>query len=207
MAESLLPRALCALEDVTKRVPGYNPGQDPEIDETLVDLILQESRDFLETTGRELRAMISDTDRTFDVYEQVVERRRIWIGDAATVTGVALRQHDGSLIQTLEASAWVAEPRVRDDWEPITRLVFPYWTSSPAPLYCDTVCVVTGAWGFPMLPDSVRRAVATFVIIRYLSDVAAEGTPFADLAARPEFNLAGSLRVALDVRDRLRLFP
>jgi hypothetical protein len=51
----------------------------------------------------------------------------------------------------------------------------------------------------------VRRAVATLVLMRYLNDTAAIGTALSDAANRAELNLAGSLKAALDTRDRFRV--
>lgn len=198
---------LCRLADVVARVPGYNVGDDEQIDAVLAGLITQESRDFVETTHREILAKNTVNPRVFEIDWIDVEDREVFIGDAAAVTGVVLQLQDGTVMQTLASEAWVEDPRPqeREDWEPITSLRFPTRVPNAA-LIAETMLVeVTGTWGFPKIPDTVRRAVATLVIFRYVSDVASAGTAFADAANQPEFDMAGALRVALNTRDRLKI--
>jgi hypothetical protein len=211
--------ALCTLDDVVERTPGYTAGDDTDVDAVLNELIIEESQDFLEVTGREIIAANDDAVRVFELDWFVAEERELLIGDAATVTAVDFKQQDGTLVQTLDASAWVKMPRVRKAWQPITSLAFPAGVASPAVLPhrgrnilgggslgdLHELAEVTGTWGYPAIPDTVKRAVATFVLFRYLNDVASAGTQLADLANKPEFNLAASLRVALDTRDRMRV--
>jgi hypothetical protein len=202
--DQLQPRALCALLDVTKRVPGYEPGDDETVDDILNDLIVQESRDFVETTGREIVAM-SSGPRVFDLTVSMIGRRSLPIGDAASITQVELFDYDGTTsLGVIASNLYVLQPRVRDDWQPIRRLWFPYRpVSAPVLLAPGRTLEITATWGFPAIPDTVRRAVATLVIFRYLNDAAAAGTVFADAANREDFNLGASLKVALDARDRL----
>jgi hypothetical protein len=214
------PRDLCTIDDVAQRVPGYTVGEDTETDATLEDFITIESRDFMETTGREITPISpGSSTRVFDVDWIVVEERELLIGDATDVTAVVLKGQDQTILQTLDSSAWVDLPRVREDWEPVTAIAFPPLVVDPAFFswpavqwgpYVPTesprlLCEVTGTWGFPSIPQTVTRAVATLVLVRYLNDAAAVGTDFADAADRAELNLAGALKAALDVRDRFRV--
>lgn len=205
LPDQLQPRALCTLIDVCKRLPGYEPGSDGEIDDILNDLIVQESRDFIDETKREITSRGDEDARLFDLDYQSYYLRELWIGDNATVTAVELLEQDGTLIQELDETAWTLLPRNREDWQPVHALAFPTRVPAPATLRCSQVVSITGTWGFPAIPDTVRRAVATFVIFRYLNDVAVSGTRFAEFANTEEFNMSGSLRVALDVRSRLRI--
>ena len=214
------PRDLCALADVVERVPGYAVGDDAATDALLGDFITIESRDFMEETGREITPIApGSVMRVFDVDWIVCEERELLIGDATDTTGVVLKGQDGTVLQTLASSAWIDLPRIREDWEPITSIYFPPLVDDPAFFTWPTVtwgpyvpdenprlvCEVTGTWGFPLVPATVKRAVATLVLMRYLNDAAAVGTALSDAANRAELNLAGSLKAALDVRDRFKV--
>jgi hypothetical protein len=213
-------RDLCTLADIAERTPGYEIGDDDATDDALADFITKESRDFMEVTRREFTSIGENpSTRTFDVDWIVVEDRELLIGDAAAITGVVLKGQDGTVLQTLDESGWVLLPRVREDWEPVTSLYFPPLVTSPAFFSWPAVqfgpyvpiesprlyCEVTGTWGFPAIPDTVKRAVAVIVLLRYLNDAASVGTKLADAADRAELNLAGSLRAAFDTRDRFRV--
>ena len=214
------PRDLCTLADVIERVPGYTLGDDPTVDATLADFITIESRDFMEEARREITPIrVGPETRVFDVDWIVVDERELLIGDANDVTAVVLKQQDGTVLQTLGSSGWVDMPRVREDWEPITSIWFPPLVQDPVffawpastwgphvPIENPRlVCEVTGSWGFPMIPQTVKRAVAVLVLVRYLNDAASVGTELADAADRAELNLAGALKAALDTRDRFRV--
>jgi|SRR5579862_17869 len=210
-------RDLCTLDDIAERTPGYEIGDDDATDAALADFITTESRDFMEVTHREFTSITDGpSTRVFDIDWIVVEERELLIGDAAAVTDVVLKGQDGTLLQTLDSSGWVELPRVREDWEPITSLSFPPLVSNPAffswpatqwgPFVPDEnprlLCEVTGTWGFPEVPKTVKRAVAVLVLLRYLNDVASVGTKLADAIDRTELNLAGGLKASLDTRDR-----
>jgi hypothetical protein len=201
-------RDLCTLDDVTKRTPGYDAGDDTNTDATLAALITQESRDFVEACGREIVAMSTGV-RTFDLTNANVARRQLRIGDAAAVSQVELFDYDDATsLGVIAPSQYVLLPRVRDDWEPIRRIAFPYRPMSAALMLAPGRTLhLSGTWGFPLIPDTVKFAVATFVIFRYINDVAGAGTQLSDAINRPEFNLAASLRAAMDVRDRLSSGP
>jgi hypothetical protein len=204
LSDQLASGALCTLEDVAKRVPGYDPGADNKLDATLNDLILRESADFQEASGREILPMNDDTARTFDITASIIARRSFRIGDVATVTRVELFDVDGATsLGQLQASQYVLLPRARKSWEPFRRIKFPYRPGTVLSLRCGGTIVITGTFGFPEIPTTVRQAIATMVVYRYLSDAAFDGTPFAELANRDEFNMASAIRVAMDARDRL----
>jgi len=209
-ADQLQPGALCTLLDVAKRVPGYSIGEDGELDEILSDLIIQESADLEETTGREIAATDAGVTRVFDLTPAIVSRRTLPVGDLTTATKVELFDYDETTsLGIIDPGLYVFTPRVRPrPWRPYTRLTFPYRpTGGPILLAPGRVVKITGTWGFPEIPTTIARAVAVFTIFRYLNDVAASGTPFAELASQEDVNLAASLRAALDARDRLRRGP
>src|SRR5581483_1021467 len=93
-ADQLQPGALCTLLDVAKRVPGYSIGEDGELDEILSDLIIQESADLEETTGREIAATDAGVTRVFDLTPAIVSRRTLPVGDLTTATKVELFDYD-----------------------------------------------------------------------------------------------------------------
>jgi hypothetical protein len=211
--------ALCTLSDVVRRVPGYSAGDDPEIDAILNELILDESTDWLQETGREILPIGAQPQtRVFELDQFVAEERELQVGDATAITAVVFKRQDGTVIQTLDDTAWVALPRIRPSWQPIRSIEFPAGVTTPAMLprssrnllaggnhvHHDEIAEVTGTFGFPEIPKTVRRAVATLVIVRYLNDVASVGTQFAEAANRGEFNLGGAQRAALDRRDGMR---
>lgn len=220
-SDQLQTGALCTLEDVARRVPGYDAGEDQEIDDVLSTLILQESVDYLDYTNREIitTADPDGEERLFDVDAFAAEERELAIGDATEILSVELRRADGTVVQTVDEASWVVLPRRRrQSWKPLGSIKFPRTVAAPAELpwphrwgihretidVIEMVAAVTGKWGFPEIPQPTRTGVATLVIIRYLT-VADEGTPFADLANREDYNLGGWLKTALDFRERLRV--
>lgn len=210
MSNELLPdpRSLCTLADVIQRVPGYDLGDDQDTDEALAALIIAESRDFMEVTGREITSMGDDDPRIADLTASICQRRQMPIWDATTVTQIELFDFDGiTSLGVIDPSLYILEPRVKEDWKPYNRLRFPYRPMSTLLLAPGRTIALTGTWGFPMIPATVTRAVATFVINRYLNDTAATGTAFADAANQAEYNLGSALRVAFDVRQRLMDAP
>ena len=206
-------RDLCVLADVAKLVPGYTVGADAATDAPLGELITEQSRDAMESTGREFAAIEASQPalRSFDIDETVMRRRKLFVGDLASApTLVALYDGQGNLVQTLTAASYVLLPRVREDWQPYSTVWFRWDASNAASLWAwgdwlwqgGLVCQITATWGFPTIPTTVKDAVARLVIVRYLNDVTDQGTQFADAADRVSFNVAGSIRQALSALDR-----
>ncbi len=208
-------RAFCTIADVCKLVPGYSPGDDPGTDQTLNELISEQSRDAMESCGREFVAIesVQPATRSFDIDDTVARTRRLRIGDMADApTAMALYRADGTLVQTLTSSSYVMLPRVREDWQPYSTVWFRPDVSNPAAVWgfdgwCagGLVAQITATWGFQSVPRTVKDAVARLVIVRYLNDAASVGTQFAEAADRVAFNIAGSVRQALDALDRFHV--
>lgn len=198
-------RDLCALADVLALAPGYTPGDEPGTEDVLQQLITQESLDFMEETDREITsAAAGGAVRTFDVDHATVDERELLIGDAADITSVTIKDGDGNTLDA--APVYRALPRVKEAWEPLTSIVFPVRTvTGAASLRAGQMIEIDAAWGFPQIPETVRRSTARMVISRFLNDVAAEGTAFADAVNRDEFNIAAAWAAALDVRRRYRI--
>lgn len=203
-------RDLCSLTDVCALVPGYNAGDDTDTDSLLQTLITEQSRDVMERCGREVTPVTSGSSaRLFDIDNAFLRRRKLKIGDAATVTAVELQDFQGNTTQTLASTDYTLLPRVREDWQPYGAVWFIPTTPALWPTFWGGgwpisygVVKVTGTWGFPNIPTTLREATARLVIVRYLNDVTSLGTQFANAADRNEFNVAASIRTALDAIDR-----
>src|SRR5262245_20571236 len=90
-------RVLCARPDVIRLVPGYS--DDPSTDGILEDLIQAESQTWLTDTAREFVAISSGSSaRQFDLGLPEERTRKVWIGDAATVTTVTVLDQTGALL-------------------------------------------------------------------------------------------------------------
>ena len=209
-------RDLCALADVTRLVPGYTAGDDTNTDATLNELITEQSRDAMERCGREFTPIEASQPalRSFDVDETVARRRKLYVGDLASApTLFELKTGAGELAQTLTGASYVLLPRVREDWQPYSTVWLRLDAADAATLWGfdgwwrgrGLVAEITATWGFPSVPTTVKDAVARLVIVRYLNDVTNQGTEFADAADRVQFNMAGSIRQALDALDRFRV--
>jgi hypothetical protein len=192
---------LCTLADVVRYAPGYI--SDPDTDDTLQALITQQSVDILEATGREYVAIDPELNpRRFDVDDWTLRKRKLAIGDATSIDTITLYRGN-SVAGTIETPDVIFEPRVRKAWEPITHLRFPQTSPSPVLLVCEDILELDGAWGFPDVPASIRGACEKLVIVRYLTDIAAVGTAFADaVTAGGDINIGGLFRSAREVVDR-----
>lgn len=201
-------RDLCTLAQVIAFAPGYTLGAETDTEAQLATLITEQSREWVEYTGREVKAIGSQpATRVYPIGSWEVDSRELAIHDATTITAINLTDQSGNVLQALDSTAWVTLPRLRDDWEPITSLEFPRYVLTPAGLRRNTLAAVTGTFGFPSLPATVSGAVARLVIWRYLADVTNTGTVFADAAsANGSINPAASRAAALDVRERFRRY-
>lgn len=208
MSDSPIDRDLCTLDDVQSYLPGYEPNEDTQA--TLQDLITSLSVDAYQEIGREFTPRAENPDaRVFELGPYECEQRELEIGDLAAIDDdfeIAISDPDGTAVQTLQEGAYVALPRSRDSWEPITSLSLPRVALSPAEpalLAAGRFVTVTGSWGFPAIPANVRRAVAKLTIVRYLTDVANQGTELTD--ALDNINIAGLYRSATESLERFRI--
>lgn len=184
-------RGLCELADVYSYAPGYRAN--PDTDALLERLILAETRAIQRETGREFVAIFpASATRRFDVQLWNVRTRIVRIGDLAQVPSgastVKLIGPDQTTVdQTITSADFVAEPRVRGSWEPITGLYFPPFTPAAASLYAGQVLEIALAgsdvWGFPVIPDDIREACARLVVSRYALDAASAGTLLSEALA------------------------
>lgn len=194
-------RDLCTLADVYGYIPGFDPA-DPDNADTvakLAALITSRSRSIHQDTSREFVAIAGTNPRTFDLTAAIVQRRQMRIGDAVTISQVELFDYDGvTSLGIVEPSLYTPYPRVREEWEPIVRLKFPYRpSSSPLLLAPGRTLELTATWGFPSIPTDIREACAALVITTSLTDVAQAGTDLSD-AVDPTLNISGLIRNSLD---------
>lgn len=204
-AEHLTPTGgdLCTLEDIAGYVPAYRIGESDVTDAKLAQLITSQSQAFMEETGREIAPAADEPEtRTFPIGRAAALSQRVWIGDLAELDSARLLEADGTLCEEIDVDTIV--PMYGENrqpvtgWEPITSLTFPRAFSDRTELVHGYVLEVTGTWGFREIPAFVREAVAARVILRYVSDVAAAGTQFAE--AIDSINAAALFAQARDSR-------
>jgi hypothetical protein len=199
-------RDLCTLRDVFRLVPGFDPdevdadgNENGEIVETIANLISSESQSIYKETGREFVAITGADPRIFDVSASVCRRRSMPIGDAAAITQVELFDFDGvTSLGVVDPNLYILEPRLREDWRPITRIRFPYRPGTILRLAPGRTLEITGSWGFPLIPADLRQACAKRVLLRYVADSANAGTRLAD-ALDDTFSIGALLRSSKEV--------
>ncbi len=185
-------RPLCALVDVLRYVPGYE--SEPVSDELLETFIASTSRSIHQTTDREFVAIVGAGTRIFPLGPRHLRTRRVRVGDCTTVSTVRILDEDAlTLVSTVASSARQNLPTTRQEWEPITQIRLLPTTFGGPQLELGHFLEVAGTWGFPQIPEDVRQACAQRVIVRYMGDVAARGTAFADAVAESEISIGGLL--------------
>jgi hypothetical protein len=203
-ASSPSGRDLCTLRDVFRLVPGFDPedADNGDIVETCGNLISSESVSIMRETGREIVAIPDSDPRTFDLTPSNCRRRSLPIGDAAAISKVELFDYDGTTsLGVVAPSLYVLLPRLRETWEPFTRIRFPYRpTGAPLLLAPGRSLVLTGTWGFPEIPLDLRQACAKRVVLRYVADNANAGTRLAD-AIDDTFSIGALLQSARETVD------
>lgn len=201
----LSSRALCAVEDVVRLVPGYESAGDPATEDILVSLINAESTAAHNRYGREFVTIAGATTRKFDVTDDIQSSRVLPVGDMTTVTTVTIKDINGTTLETVAAADRVSLPRVRQEWEPITELWFPATTNAASNLAVGNVVEVVGVWGFPVIPEDLQTSVAKLVLIRYLADASSAGTSLADALNQQGFDSGSAFASAREVmRDYQR---
>lgn len=196
-------RALCTLEDVQSYIPGYIPYSDLSTDTILMEMIDSVSTEIHHEARRDfLPAQTNPYAKLFDVSVSDAENRRIFIRDLANLTGltVGISQLDGTVVGSVStpSTAVIGQPRNRQPWEPYNYLWFPAGQANSVSLNPGSVVTVTGNWGFPQIPADIRQACVKLVINRYLRDVAAGGTAFADAVTDADFSLSTAYASAQD---------
>lgn len=191
-------RDLCELADVLRYVPGY--ASEPDTDEALQVLITAESGSIHQETGREFVAIPGLDPRLFALDEYTLRTGLIWISDCTAIGDVEIQAEDGSTVQVLDPGDYRTLPLVRQEWEPIRTILV--HSNSLSLLHLRRFVQVTGTWGYPSIPANIRQACAKRVILRYLSDVAAQGTAFSQAVDESGINLGALFRSAMEAVGR-----
>jgi hypothetical protein len=164
MPEQLSPRALCSLNDV--KVYGGFDLDDQGLDALLIRLINAASAAIYGVAGREFKPVgINPQTRTFDVpirwgFDGL--EREIYVGDLANWTSVSI---GGAAVSS---SNVVGLPRVREEWEPITKLRFSglvRWCSPALYGSQHAPVAITADWGFPLVPEDIRQGCVVTVMV------------------------------------------
>jgi hypothetical protein len=201
-------RDLCTIGDVLRYVPAYvsNTATNAQLEAS----ITSESEDIHDETGRLIIPWADQPEtRAYTIDRPHAHAHRVDIDDLAsagdTDITVELIGRDGAVVATVDRDAYrpLYENRRQANapWEPITALEFPR-ALSPLRFLPGQTLLVTGNFGFPMVPPFIVEACAKRVILRYASDVAAAGTQLA--AAIAEINLAGLFASSRDDIYRLK---
>lgn len=200
---------LCTLDDVIRFIPGYRPND--ITDQKLQELITSESESIMLESGREIVPFADQPEtRAFAVEWRHQQTRRVQIGDLASAGDtdivVELQAADGTSIVTYARDEYRAQYRARrlqprHQWEPVIALEFPSGLGGRS-LTCGQTLLVTGNWGFPQIPYSIRQACAKRVVLRYITEVANTGETFSE-AALENVNLAGLFASARDAVDAI----
>lgn len=173
-------RDLCTAAEVKAYAPGYSA--DATTDALIDRLITSESIAFHEGAGREFKAIDpAVATRRFELGIWHTRHRRVHIGDITTVSTVKVIDRDQTTeLETVATADRVSLPRIRQEWEPITGLYFPWDSSASTTLDVGYLIEVNGTWGFPGVPADVKEAVAAMVLWRYVTEASSTGTRFAE---------------------------
>jgi hypothetical protein len=154
-------RALVGLRETKDWLQQQNvdTGQDLDLVRVINDI---SNRFYEEADQREFKVIGSNPQtRTFDVSVHDAYCHAVEIDDLAAVstasTAVQILHYDWTtVVETVASTDFTLYPRVRDNWEPYRKIQFRY---TVAPLYVGYRVAVTGTWGFPAVPGTVRQAI------------------------------------------------
>lgn len=206
MAVNRRPRGLCTLADVKARVPNYQEPVDgtkkARADALILDYIDVASERIYEVSGREFLSYLDpggDDASEAATWPQAPAETRIFdvriggntpggqtasalaIGDAADITAVTLSytwESASTVPFALDIPTRIRlEPAPRAPGKPIRRLVV-LGDVGDGDRYR-----VTGRWGFPKLPMSIRDAAAVQAAYYANRDIAKYGETFLQAAA------------------------
>jgi hypothetical protein len=166
-------RALVGLRETKDWLQQQNIDTDQDLD--LVRVINDISNRFYEEAGeREFKVKGSNPQtRTFDVSVHDTYCHAVEIDDLAVIstasTAVQIISYDWTtVVETVASTDYTLYPRVRDSWQPIRKIAFKF---SVTPLSVGYRVAVTGTWGFPAVPGTVRQAVLDAVAATMDRDV------------------------------------
>lgn len=176
MAVDPSPRALITVEEAADLIRELTLNGNTDTVQTLVN---QASELCHEYTKREFvwkgAAFTGDGTTPIEQTESVRRfdvpgwhRGRVFeIGDASEVTAVSLND------SVVDASEWLALPLFeREPWEPFTQIRFESLSFTWAPVSTPLAKLeVTAVWGFPIVPERVKRACQVMVEADWQRDI------------------------------------
>ena len=198
--------ALCTLADV--RADLQTPPADVAQDRLVEDMIVAASRAIRQYTEREftLESGTAPVTRTFDVGggHRMATTEGVPVGDMASAPGtVRVLDSDGGTVSTLTvASDLVMLPTPRQSWQPITAMRF---RPNAQSLAADYQLEVTGTFGWPSVPEDVKRACVRTVVAWLRRDVQAFGTSYQpeDVPAGAPESIPAPIRAMLNPYRRI----
>lgn len=125
----------------------------------LVRVINDISDRFTDESGREFVPVgTQPAVRRFTADARGIRNGVVNIGDLASAPTLVriLGSNWSSVVATVPNTDYILEPEVRRSWESIRRIQF---NSRVVNLRAGMLVEVTGSWGFPVVPGSVRQAV------------------------------------------------
>jgi hypothetical protein len=170
VAVALSTRALVGLRETKDWLEErqINTSNDLKISETINGV----SEEFMRVSGREIRPNATNPEtRVFDLGSNGAS---VLVGDLQTATTASTsisvsELTTGTLLHTFVATDYLAMPRNRKPWQPVTSIYFQrgMWGYNRSGNYLT----VTGYWGFPQVPENVKHAVKDGVAFWLDTDV------------------------------------
>jgi hypothetical protein len=197
-------RALVSLSETRDWLRGQGFAQIDTVDDLeLVRVINDMSERAHDESEREFKPQATNpAARTFDVDARALRQRIVDVGDVSAVTLVEILDTDWStVVETVAASDYSLQPQVRKAWEPYRRIAF---SSDVTPIRSGMRVRVTGTWGFPSVPGSVRQAVLDAVAAVMDRDVEHYRQ---DLSPAPQAPEGGTLIMVGGGRQRFVSMP
>ena len=146
-------------------------------DADLIDIINAVSRAMQREARREIVPVSGTAPQTreFEVSPRAADTRVLPVSDLARLDAA---QGDTVTIdgRAADLAQVVALPRIREEWEPITRLRFSDRVAGLAP---GAIVAVRSRWGFPQIPDDVELEAKRAVQALYARNISQFGAVFA----------------------------
>jgi hypothetical protein len=153
----LSARALVSLQEAKDWLQVQNV--DTANDLELVRVINDVSELAHSEAGREFKRVdttSSATIRLFEVDQLAYQNKFVQIGDLSTTPTLVRVLATDWATSVGTVTGYATYPRSREAWAPITALQFKQTDLTPMP---GQIVEVTGVWGFPLVPGTVRQAV------------------------------------------------
>jgi hypothetical protein len=164
---SLKPYALCSLQEAKDYIPAQTL-EDVDADRVVTRLINSVSEDIFDYTGGREFLLLSGENPQTRTIELLSDGDRLAVGDMSDFVSITV---DGI---TIDSAGITTRPLRRKPWDPNRELRL------DRSYLAGVEFAVTGSFGFPSLPESIRQVCIENVRERFLEDVARESEQFAD---------------------------